>query len=269
MEDFKSTMISNYYTGLIGQNAILFQEFHQNTKHSKGYLMRNMYKSRTLLNSRNFIKSSINPEKHYIFQQSFNLKGPSKKCLFNLLNNRRSQVKIPTTNSRITFDIISNLFWSGYGKNKKNTRVIPSAGALYPLELYGIVFDDYEELPKGLYHYSSDNHSLSLISSNSELFNISNYIMMFQNMGKPSIIFFITTIFKRSTFKYDDRAYRYMLIEAGAMAQNISLMATEYNLVSTYMGGTDDFKVETLLGVDGKNESLINCLFITKDVEEL
>lgn len=265
MEDFKSIMISNFYTKNLSSQCVLSKAYHQNTKHSKNYIMKNMYKSRVLLNSPNFLQATKNPERYFPMQHQVKLSNPSSFSLTNYLNKRRSQVIKPTTESDIDFNIISDLFWSSYGKNDQNKRVVPSAGALYPLEIYGIIFNDCRNLKKGLYHYSPSNNSLSLLDGRQEVLDISNYIMMYQNMENPSIIFFITSIFSRSTFKYDDRAYRYILLEAGAVTQNISLMATHYNLVSTSIGGTDDFKVENMLKIDGTNESLVHCIFITND----
>lgn len=58
------------------------------------------------------------------------------------------------------------------------------------------------------------------------------------------------------------------LLEAGAIAQNISLMSTNLNLVSTWFGGTADVEVEKILNIDGINESLINCILINKEESE-
>lgn len=267
MDDFKSTMISNYYADKYASNTELLHLYHQNTKHSKKYLMGNMYRSRKMLNSPNFIMATKNPEKQFPLQRETLLKKPSKNNLQNILNSRRSQVQIPNENSYIDEQTISDLFWSSYGSNTKGTRVVPSGGALYPLEMYAIIFNKTDLLEKGLYHYSPKAHSLQLISQEENVFDLSKYIMMMPNLESPSVVFFTTAIFNRATFKYDTRAYRYILLEAGAAAQNISLMATKYNLVSTFIGGTDDFEVEKMLNIDGNQESLVNCLFITKDMK--
>ncbi|MCY7192188.1 SagB/ThcOx family dehydrogenase [Streptococcus gallolyticus] len=265
MENFKFTMISNHYAQKISQNNKLLQLFHQNTKHSKKYLLRNMFQSRVLLNNPNFLKTSSFVEKQYPLFPKITLKKRTDDILMRSLYYRRSQVKIPIKSSALTEKIVSDLFWAGYGVNFKGTRVTPSGGALYPLELYGLILEDCGKIKRGLYHYRPSLNAIELISDDEEVFDIGSYIMMLQNLENPSVIFFTTAIFNRMTFKYDARAYRYLLLEAGAMAQNISLVATKYNLVSTFIGGTDDFKVEKVLGIDGVNESLVNCLFITKD----
>ncbi|WP_251423549.1 SagB/ThcOx family dehydrogenase [Lactococcus muris] len=266
MDDFKAVMISNHYANKLVVDDSLYQTFHQNTKHSKKYLLKNMYQSRKLLNSSNFHEATQLPEKYFPLAESFSLKEPTHDVIYQCLNERKSQVTRPIKDITLTDQVISDLFWSGYGKNKKNTRVVPSGGALYPLELYALILESTESLSKGLYHYSPSKHEIQLIRDDEKVFNTSDYIMM-DNIKYSSVIFFITAIFKRNTFKYDARAYRYTLIESGAMAQNISLMATKYHLVSTYFGGVDDYEVEKILSVDGKRESLVNCLFISKEGE--
>lgn len=267
MENFKSTMISNDYANRLSSKCVLSQTYHQNTKHSQRYLMRNMYQSRVLLNSPNFLKATQKPERYFPTQQRFKLNAHSSCLLTEYLDKRRSQVQSPDKDAFIDLNVVSDLFWAAYGKNSQNKRVVPSAGALYPLEIYGIVFNDYENFKKGLYHYNPSTHALSLLDNGAHVFDISKYILRYQNMEHPSIIFFITAVFSRATFKYDDRAYRYILLEAGAVAQNIALIATHYNLVSTSIGGTDDFKVEEMLKIDGNHESIVDCVFITKDRE--
>lgn len=266
MDDFKSTMISNYYANKLIIDDSLYQSFHQNTKHSNQYLLKNMYQSRKLLNSPNFHQVTQLPEKYYPLSKSYFLKKPIHDLLYTCLNERKSQITENEKDVSLSEQVIADLFWAGYGKNRKNTRVVPSGGALYPLELYAIIFEDSGSVSKGLYHYSSSAHSIQLLRKDEEVFNMKNYIMM-DNIKYPSIIFFTTAIFSRNTFKYDARAYRYTLIEAGAMAQNISLMATKYHLVSTYFGGTDDYAVEKLLSIDGRRESLVNCIFVSKEGE--
>lgn len=265
MDDFKFTMISNYHACKLSDDDYLLQLFHQNTKHGNQYLMRNMFQSRTLLNNKNFLKASSVREKQYPLCEKVQLQNRTKDLLMDCMYNRRSQVKEPVTNYILTEEIISDIFWSGYGLNYKHTRVVPSGGALFPLELYGVIMQDVGRIKKGLYHYSPSSNALKLISEEEDVFYIASYIMMLQNLENTSLVLFTTAIFSRMTFKYDARAYRYLLLEAGAMLQNISLVATKYKLVSTCIGGTDDNKVEELLGIDGIKESLVNCLLLTKD----
>lgn len=144
MEHFKSIMISNDYATRLSSKCVLSQTYHQNTKHSKRYLMSNMYQSRVLLNSPNFLKATQSPERYFPTQQHFKLNAHSSGLLTEYLDKRRSQVHSPDKDAFIDLNVLSDLFWAAYGKNSQNKRVVPSAGALYPLEIYGIVFNDYE-----------------------------------------------------------------------------------------------------------------------------
>ena len=89
--------------------------------------------------------------------------------------------------------------------------------------------------------------------------------MMTNGFENTSIIFLISGILDRISFKYGNRGYRYMLFEAEAISQNISLMSTNLKLVSTWFGGTADIIIENMLNIDGINESLLNCILINKE----
>lgn len=264
MNDFKLVMISNSSIRQNTDSSTLYQIFHQNTKQSQNYLMENMYKSRQLLNSQSFRHATYNPGKHYPLSTKVQLCSPALNDeLSNLLFYRRSQIAKHLHYS-LSKTEISNLFWAGYGLNYKKTRTAPSGGALYPCELYGVVINS-DEIPKGLYHYSVEDNSLEMMSQDKKVFEYTNYLMGLKNFKYPAMILFITAIFDRNSFKYDDRAYRYTLLEAGGIAQNISLMATKYKLVACQLGGTDDFACENLLQIDGIKESIINALIVEKE----
>lgn len=257
-------MISNDAIKENSQRSNIFQIFHQNTKQSRTYLMANMYESRNLLNSKDFRNATKYPVKHYPLATKIKLNSPRlQNELEQLLYQRRSQLTKQVTYN-LTKEEISSLFWAGYGLNYKNTRTAASGGALYPCELYGVILQS-KEVPKGLYHYSVNDHSLELLNDDISVLNYNSYLMGLRNFDSPSMVFFITAIFDRNSFKYDDRAYRYTLLEAGGIAQNISLMATKFHLVACQLGGTDDFSCEKLLQVDGVKESIVNALIVEKE----
>jgi SagB-type dehydrogenase family enzyme len=73
---------------------------------------------------------------------------------------------------------------------------------------------------------------------------------------------FISAVFARSTFKYGDRGYRFILFEAGHLAQNATLTAQEMGLATTNVGGYSDRAIDRYLGVDGLNESVIYIMLL-------
>lgn len=135
-------------------------------------------------------------------------------------------------------------------------RAAPSAGALYPIEIY-LVVNDVTGLENGIYHYSFREHSLEFIKKGDfrgSLFKAS----MYQEMVRDApVVFILTAIFKRVTWKYGDRGYRYAYMEAGHISQNIYLIATSLGLGTVVVGAFIDDEVNRILGIDGKREAAL------------
>jgi len=140
-------------------------------------------------------------------------------------------------------------------------RFYPSAGARYPLELY-LVPLKVKNLPSGLYHYYPKNHSLEELLR----FNRFNFNKYFDQdwIKKCGTLIIITGIFKRTTLKYGERGYRYVLFEAGHLMQNIYLIATSLNVGCCSVGGFLDDQIDNLIDIDGINETVLCILAIGK-----
>ncbi len=78
-------------------------------------------------------------------------------------------------------------------------------------------------------------------------------------------VILITAVFQRTTFKYGERGYRFALIEAGHVAQNIDLVASALGLPAANLGGFFDRELEMLLDVDGVEQSLVYAVAIGSD----
>jgi len=142
-------------------------------------------------------------------------------------------------------------------------RTAPSAGALYPIEIYLIV-QNVKELEKGIYHYNVREHALEFIKKGdfkNEIFKAGIFQEMF--LSAPVTLIY-TAIFKRTTYKYDDRGYRYIYIEVGHIAQNVALECVSLGLASCVVGAFFDDMVNKLLQVDGKEEGTIYIQTIGK-----
>jgi SagB-type dehydrogenase family enzyme len=156
------------------------------------------------------------------------------------------------------------LLWTSTGIQRTEHgyefRTSPSAGALYPIETY-IAANNVEDIEKGLYHYNIKNHLLEEI----ELGNFGNklaHAALDQQMcADASAVFIWTAIFRRSKWKYSQRAYRYIYLDAGHIAQNLALAATTINLGSCECGAFFDEELNSIIGIDGTNESTI-CLSV-------
>jgi len=139
---------------------------------------------------------------------------------------------------------------------EEKRRAAPSGGALYPLELYVASFK-VNSLPPGIYHYNVEAHSLELVRAgqfNTEL----GRAVFFEDMFKTvSAMFIITGVLRRSSIKYGERAYRFMMIEAGHVGQNITLTAVALNLGCVMLGGFCDDDIDEIIGADGASETTL------------
>ncbi|MCC2643157.1 MAG: putative nitroreductase [Nitrospira sp.] len=170
---------------------------------------------------------------------------------------------------RLSLGKIATLLHYAYGINRSNSaatfprpfRVVPSGGALYPLELF-FYSSCIEENPPGMYHYSPEQNQLRLLSTQEEMSRIERATAYPELIRKASIIIFITAIFERSIFKYGDRGYRFILLEAGHVAQNLNLVSNGLNLGSINIGGFFDHEIDDLLGLDGVTHSTIYIVAI-------
>lgn len=243
----KKTNINININTLLNIPSSISEKFHQKTK---------IY---------SLIKSSDNPKNWPKEWKTIYYKGyprlkeikllppefPNKTTLKKVLLNRISTRKF--SNQPITIKQLSSLLYFSAGI-KENNRFYPSAGARYPLEIY-IVSLNIQGLSPGIYHYYLKSHSLEYLS-NLKKFNL-NECFDQSWTRKVSCFIIITAIFKRTTIKYGDRGYRYILIEVGHLGQNIYLNCEALNLGCCAIGGFVDDKLNDLLDIDGLNESAI------------
>jgi SagB-type dehydrogenase family enzyme len=168
---------------------------------------------------------------------------------------------------RISLDHLATLLHYGYGISQNNTgtsfprpfRVVPSGGALYPLEIF-FYSASINGLDAGLYHYNSSSHHLRFLREGNAIATISAMIIQPEIAIGASLMFFITAVFERSVFKYSDRGYRFILLEAGHVAQNFNLVGQALGLASVNIGGFLDRRVDDFLGLDGLTHSTIYML---------
>jgi SagB-type dehydrogenase family enzyme len=139
-------------------------------------------------------------------------------------------------------------------------RSAPSAGALYPNELYIAAFD-IQNLPCGIYHYGAHNRFLTRIRNG----NFAQYLMAaIPSLGPDRAgVFFVTGIFFRSAWKYRRRAYRYLLLDGGHLAENLRLAIRAAGYGGFLHHAFDDPKIDELLGVDDSREGTLCCVSIS------
>jgi len=142
-------------------------------------------------------------------------------------------------------------------------RMVPSGGGLYPLEIY-LHTAQLENTQPGLFHYNPEHNSLRQVRAGNATQEISQAMVQPEIGLKASVLIFITAFFERSTFKYQDRGYRFILIEAGHVAQNLNLVSNALGYGSVNIGGFFDREIDDLLGLDGVTHSTMYMIAIGK-----
>jgi SagB-type dehydrogenase family enzyme len=178
-----------------------------------------------------------------------------------ILGRRSSRSLVP---SAVSLPQAAALLHYSYGLVRQNNyvkfppqlRPVPSAGALFPLEIY-LYAAHAEGVSPGLYHYSPPAHCLHVLPGALPSGGIAGATIYPEYVGGASLVFFVTALFERTTWKYGDRGYRYALIEAGHLAQNVAIVAGALGLGAFSLGGYIDREIDEALGIDGVTHSTV------------
>jgi SagB-type dehydrogenase family enzyme len=167
----------------------------------------------------------------------------------------------------MTRDELSRLLFYTGGINAERwghrLRAAPSAGALYPIEIYPVIYR-VDDLPPGLYHYNVADHSLSLLQGDDLRGAIVRHGLVQEFLGQANLVLVLTAVFQRLRWKYQERTYRYALLEAGHLGQNIYLAATSMGMGACAVGAFLDEGLNAMLGVDGLDEAAVYMLSVGK-----
>jgi len=187
------------------------------------------------------------------------LKG--KISLEETLQNRRSIREYKSTPLKL--DEVSQLLWAAQGITSDwGGRTAPSAGALYPLEVY-LVAGKVEGLVGGIYRYIPSGHQLVKLKDGDSRDKLSEGALNQSCVADAPISLVITAIYERTTVKYGDRGIMYVHLEAGHAAQNICLQAVALGLGAVPVGAFEDQKVIDVIGMN-KSESPLYIISIGK-----
>jgi SagB-type dehydrogenase family enzyme len=155
---------------------------------------------------------------------------------------------------------LSQLLFSAQGVTGKSygapLRTVPSAGALYPFEIY-LFANNVQGLPGGIYHYAVLEHALELVKEGDFHKDITSAGLKQEMLGDAGVTFVLSAIFNRIRHKYGERGFRYVYIEAGHISQNIYLQAISLGLGSVSVGAFLDENINELIGLDGLHEAVI------------
>lgn len=156
----------------------------------------------------------------------------------------------------LTLADVSQLVWAAQGvTHPSGLRTAPSAGALYPLEVY-VVAGQVTGLAPGAYKYRPYQHELLPVSDGDIRRQLAEAALGQDCVAQAAINIVLSAVYQRTTPKYGERGVRYVHIEAGHAAQNICLQATSLGLGAVTVGAFHDDRVKNLLRMPVPEEPL-------------
>ncbi len=162
---------------------------------------------------------------------------------------------------------LSNLLWAAQGITEKSFepwyRTSPSAGALHPIDTY-LVVNRVEGLQPGIYFFDVVEFSLALKRAGAFPRSIAEAALNQDLAADAAVVFVWVAVIQRSRQKYRQRAYRYIYLDCGHIAQNLYLAAEALNLGCCGIAAFFDDEVNELVGVDGQEETAIYLATVGK-----
>lgn len=148
----------------------------------------------------------------------------------------------------LTVAELGQVLWAVQGRIEPDgRRTAPSAGALYPLELYAVV-GDVTTVPPGVYRYDSAAHSLRSVKSGDERRALARAALDQSFLAAAPAVLVLTSVDRRTTGKYGDRGLQYVPMEAGHAGQNAYLQAAALGLGTVAVGAFHEDPVRAVLG---------------------
>lgn len=178
--------------------------------------------------------------------------------LFKLLQQRRSIRNY--SNAAPDSRKLSQVIWASQGISMANEyhqfRTAPSAGGLFPIETYCVI-NRVKDFQQGVYHYQVPYHSLVLLKEGNFGSALARAALGQQMLSDAAFALIWSAMIERSKWKYEQRAYRYIYLDAGHIAQNTALAALACGLGTCQVGAFFDDEVNEIIGVDGIKEFAI------------
>lgn len=151
----------------------------------------------------------------------------------------------------LSMEAISQLLWACQGITEPSFggRTAPSAGALYPLEVYVVTKD-------GVFHYLPTTHELEKVKSGDFRKGLSQACLGQTYPADAPVSFIISAVFERTSVKYGERAERYVKMETGHACQNLLLQAVALGLGAVPVGAFYDDEISKVLSLPENHKPL-------------
>ena len=159
-------------------------------------------------------------------------------------------------NGSLALADVSQLLWAAQGETHPDGyRATPSAGALYPLEVY-LVVGNVTGLSAGIYRYRPGQHDLIQLGTADLRTELASAAYGQSYMRTAAAVLVITGVYERTRKKYGKRARRYVHMEVGHAAENVYLQAEARGIGTLVMGAFDDARVQSVLGLPEDHQPL-------------
>jgi SagB-type dehydrogenase family enzyme len=213
-----------------------------------------------LLGASEFLTSQIEKTENTVIP----LPAPHKRgdlSVESALQSRRSVRRYKET--ALSKEALGQILWAAQGITRESDsppdfwgdrvwtgglRTAPSAGALFPLDVY-LAVGDVEGLPPGVYRYLPGKHALEHTLGGDCREELTKAALGQVYVREGAAVLIISGVYARSAAKYGSRAQRYTHIEAGAVGQNIYLQAESLGLGTVMVGAFYDHRVQSVLGL--------------------
>jgi SagB-type dehydrogenase family enzyme len=178
--------------------------------------------------------------------------------LWKVINKRRSIREY--VKKSIPLSALSQILWAGQGISLKSSefylRTTPSAGALYPIETY-VSVQAVESLSPGIYHFLPQAQALRMKYEGDFSQILADAALNQDFLAEASFVLLWTSVFERTKWKYGERGFRYVYLDAGHIAQNAALAAVSFGYGSCPVAAFFDDEINTLLGINSDKETIV------------
>lgn len=164
----------------------------------------------------------------------------------------RAYKKVP-----LILDEVSQLLWAAQGitDNGSKFRTAPSAGALYPLDVY-IAIGTVEGVAQGVYKYRPRKHELMKVRNGDVRNELASAALGQSSIRESAIVMVFSAVYERTTQKYGNRGIKYVHMEAGHAAQNVYLQAVSLDLGMVVVGAFRDEEIRKILNMSDNERPL-------------
>jgi len=142
-------------------------------------------------------------------------------------------------------------------------RAAPSAGALYPAEIY-LGVRRVAGLAPGIYHYEVPKHALALLQAGDPTEQLCDVCCWLDQVREAAVVLLIAGVMQRAKRKYGERGYRYVLLDVGHLAQNLCLAGTALGLAVMTTCAFFDDAANQLLRLDGVDDTVLYVALLGK-----